>query len=216
MGFGYQLIRDYRVLIKPQPDRSGHTRQAMGTQLTRNDTSESSSIVHEQNTTLTFGDVTPDALPNIQFDVKFHFTKTEYIFIELGSVRVTINGESKMMDASHGEIKFPQWTPHRWEVLGGEETVVMERTFPRDGRKEAFFRNFVCLINDYGTMPPVLQVFKIFAELDNYPIGEAGWMIYVRTPIVGLTKAVGWVAGLAGYRAMYKEYMPKDLYERLQ
>lgn len=121
-----------------------------------------------------------------------------------------------MVTSSDGEIEIPTWAPHRWEVLGGEETVVLERTTPLDGRKEAFFRNLMGLINDYGGIPPPLQAFKIFAEWDNYPIGEAGWMGYLRTPIVALTKFAGWVAGVVGYSALYKEYTPRELYARLQ
>jgi hypothetical protein len=200
--------------------------------ITRSNTSESSTITYQGSTTLTFGGTNPELADENRhsFDVKFQFSKdatfdtmphfhvekTEYIFVERGTVRLTTNGTSRMIDSSAGEIEIPRWMPHRWEVLGGEETVVLERTVPPDGRKEAFFRNFVCLINDYGAMPPVLQVFKIFAEWDNYPIGEATWMSHAKTPIVGLTKAVGWVAGVVGYRAMYKEYTPQDLYERLQ
>lgn len=198
--------------------------------LVRNDTSEATSILYQGTTTFIFGGTTPAALPNIVFDVKFHFTKdgkfdtmphfhvdkTEYIFVERGTVRITKNGVSTMVDSSAGEIEIPRWMPHRWEVLGGEETIVLERTVPADGRKEAFFRNFVCLINNYGDMPPPLQAFKVFADWDNYPIGNAGWMGYIRTPIVGLTKALGWVGGLAGYRSLYKEYTPQELYERLK
>jgi hypothetical protein len=146
----------------------------------------------------------------------FHVDKTEYIYVERGTIRLTKNGVSSMVDASTGEIEIPKWAPHRWEVLGGEETVVLERTVPPDGHKEAFFRNFMSLINDYGDMPPALQAFKIFADWDNYPIGEASWMGHTRTPIVGLTKAVGWVAGIVGYRSMYREYTPRELYEKLQ
>lgn len=111
------------------------------------------------------------------------------------------------------------WTPHRWEVLGGEETVVLERTVPRDGRKEAFFRNFVCLVNDYGDIPrvPILQVFRVFAEWDNYPAPEGRWAReHARGVVVTLTNAMGSVAGLIGYKGMYEEYTPTDLYHKLK
>lgn len=148
----------------------------------------------------------------------FHVDKTEYLYVQRGAVRLRLGNEIRMIDQSVGEVKIARWTPHRWEVLGEAETTVFERTEPRDGRKQGFFRNFVSLCNDYGGLDkiPPLQVFKTFAEWDNYPIGNAAWMASMRSAIVGITWAVGGIAGLCGYRAVYKEYMPPDLYEKLK
>lgn len=132
---------------------------------------------------------------------------------------MTLNGVSKMVGPEDGQIVILPWTPHRWEVLGTESTptVVLERTEPADGRKEAFFRNLLSLLIDYGGFPPGLQVMKIFADYDNYPCGLGAWMGWrgVRGGIVRITKGAGWVAGLAGYSSMYQEYMPRGLYASL-
>jgi hypothetical protein len=153
-----------------------------------------------------------DTLPH------FHTRYTEYLYVSKGSILLTINGLSSTITPASGEILIPPWTPHRWEVLGGCETVVLERTVPRDGRKEAFFRNFVSLINDYGSIPkvPILQVFRVFAEWDNYPAPEAKLAReYGRGAVVALTNTLSKVAGWVGYRGMYEEYTPGELYERL-
>jgi mannose-6-phosphate isomerase-like protein (cupin superfamily) len=192
--------------------------------LIRNNTSELPKIIYQDHTTITFDGTNPAALPDTQFDVQLHFTEkatfdtmshfhtnyTEYLYVERGSVRFTINGHTRQITPASGEMVIPAWTPHRWEVLGGCETVVMERTIPRDGSKEGFLRNFVSLINDYGgSIPqvPVLQVSKIFADWDNYPAPE-GKFARERGKglVVGLTKLVGGLAGLVGYRGVYKEY----------
>jgi hypothetical protein len=107
--------------------------------------------------------------------------------------------------------------PHRWEVLGGEETIVLDRTEPRDGHKEAFIRNLVCLVNDYGGIPsvPALQAFRVFTEWDNFP--AALWAReHDRGMVVALTNVLGSVAGLVGYRGMYEEYTPGESYGRLK
>jgi hypothetical protein len=120
------------------------------------------SITYEPNTTLSFISLTPTAIPFATFDVQFHFLPaatfdtlpgfhtryTVYPYVSKGSILLTINVFSSTITPASGEVLIPPWTPHRWEVLGGCETVVLERTEPRDGRKEAFFRNFVSLIND--------------------------------------------------------------------
>lgn len=86
--------------------------------------------------------------------------------------------------------------------------MVLERTIRRDGSKEGFLRNFVSLINDYGgSIPqvPVLQVFRIFADWDNYPAPEGKFARECgRGLVVGLTKLVGGLAGLVGYGGCIK------------
>jgi hypothetical protein len=67
------------------------------------------------------------------------------------------------------------------------------------------------LFNDYGGAPPVLQVFKIFADYDNYPMGPGSWMLAFRKPIVYLTYVAGRIATAVGYRSRYKEYTPTQL-----
>lgn len=117
-----------------------------------------------------------------------------------------------------GEVEIAPWTPHRWEVLGGEETTVLERTIPRDGCKEGFLRNFVCLVNDYGGIPrvPILQAFRVFSEWDNYPAPEAEWAReHARGAVVAITNVMGRLAGLFGYKGMYEEYTPDELYVKL-
>lgn len=160
-------------------------------------------------------------LPAATFDTlpHFHTHYTEYIYVSQGSIRLTLNGTARTVTPATGEVCIPPWSPHRWEVLGGTETVVLERTAPRDGRKEAFFRNFVCLVNDHGGIPrvPVLQAFRVFAEWDNYPAPEARWAReHARGAIVALTNTMGRVAGLLGYKGMYEEYTPRELYGRLK
>lgn len=80
---------------------------------------------------------------------------------------------------------------------------MLERTVPRDGCKEAFFRNFVCLINDYGSIPkvPMLQAFRVFAEWDNYPAPEGNWARQNARGDGGANEYAGedwWLGGLQG------------------
>lgn len=95
---------------------------------------------------------------------------------------------------------------------------MLERTVPRDGCKEAFIRNFVCLINDYGSIPkvPMLQAFRVFAEWDNYPAPEGNWAQQnAKRVMVALTNMLARIGGWVGYKGLYEEYTPRKLYEKL-
>ena len=67
------------------------------------------------------------------------------------------------------------------------------------------------LVDDFDGAVPILQIVKIFADYDNYPIGRGSWMLPLRIPIVHLTNAVGKIATLIGYQSQYKEYTPPRL-----
>ncbi|KZT63887.1 hypothetical protein DAEQUDRAFT_733330 [Daedalea quercina L-15889] len=152
--------------------------------------------------------------PGAKFDsfLHFHASHAEYLYCEQGQIRVQIGDMVKIVGPEDGQLEIPAWTPHRWVTLGvDQETIVWERTDPNDGQKELFFRNLFSLVNDYGGMPPFLQMFKVFSDYDNYPIGTAWWQLALRSPIVWLTDAISLVATVVGYASVYKEYTPKHL-----
>jgi hypothetical protein len=198
----------------------------MVSSMKRTVTAEWNTLTYAEKTKVTFISEAPESLPDQEYDVRFDFTADaqfdsllhfhtsirEYLFVQRGTIRLTLGQEIKMVEQFSGEIEIPPWIPHRWEVLGGSETTVYERTVPRDGRHEMFFRNIFSLCNDYGGLEklPPLQAIKLFADWDNYPIGSAWWMVYTRPAIIGAVWAIGGVAGLFGYRSTYPEYVSED------
>jgi quercetin dioxygenase-like cupin family protein len=175
--------------------------------------------------------------PGGEFDsfLHFHAEHSEYIFCEKGRIRVTLGSKIRWVGPEDGMIEVKPWTPHRWEVITGneEETIVWENSQPDFELKELFFRFVVsasilglalrqCLMyrnifntfNDYDGNPPVLQIMKIFADYDNYPIGPQAWQLHIRGLIRVLIHAAGKVGTWAGYHSVYKEYTPARLMAR--
>ncbi|KAH9843625.1 uncharacterized protein C8Q71DRAFT_729325, partial [Rhodofomes roseus] len=199
------------------------------TSMKRTQTADNPELKYEAaKATLTFGATEPPAPGLPAFQTKFHFqpgakfdsflhfhaSHAEYLYCEKGRIRVTIGDIVRMVGPEDGQLEISAWTPHRWETLEADvETIVWERTDPNDGQKELFFRNLMSLVNDHKGLPPVLQTFKIFSDYDNYPIREAQWQLALRSLIVWMTSAMGFLATLAGYRSVYKEYTPRRLLE---
>jgi hypothetical protein len=70
------------------------------------------------------------------------------------------------------------------------------------------------LFNDHKGNPPPLQVMKLFADYDNYPVGPQPWVQKMRGPIRAIVNAAGKVGYWAGYHSVYKEYTPGRLMEK--
>ncbi|TDL22753.1 hypothetical protein BD410DRAFT_788060, partial [Rickenella mellea] len=158
----------------------------------------------------------------------FHVDKTEYLRVERGRLGVQLGAETLVITPESGEITIPRWTPHAWYLLPSpsptsntdddeENTIIWERTDPPTREKEVFFRNLLCVLADTGSArpgspPSFLQLFTIFAEMDNYVVlgswtGPGG-----RKVAVWVTRLVGGLGRLVGYEAMYEEYTPAELF----
>jgi quercetin dioxygenase-like cupin family protein len=178
--------------------------------------------------------------PGGAFDsfLHFHADHSEFLYCEKGRIRVTLGtAPPRMVGPEDGLIEIEPWMPHRWEVLAEneEETVVWEQSEPDPEMKELFFRSVIPLaplnvcfqmptssscrnifntFNDYNGNPPPLQVMKIFADYDNYPIGPQAWQLHLRSLIRVVVNAAGKIASWAGYHSVYKEYTPARLMAR--
>ena len=104
-----------------------------------------------------------------------------------------------------------------------EDLVVEEWTDPEDGMKEAFFRNLNSVLLEpavedsrFSGLKIMLQFFVIFYEMDNWPVfvggGQAvqGWVTHA---VLGAAARVGYLLGL---KALYEEYTPRALLERVR
>ncbi|KAI1073649.1 hypothetical protein F5B20DRAFT_597323 [Whalleya microplaca] len=160
----------------------------------------------------------------------WHAAHAEFLRVLAGRAEVVL-GDSVLTDVGPGDgvVRVPRGVVHEWrrsrsipgEGSGEEEEedlVVREWTDPRDGAKEAFFRNLNGLILDAAAAGPRsweartlgLELAAVFWRLDNWPIvlGEAwswpGWVHAVATrAVLGAQVALGW---LVGCRGVYEEY----------
>jgi hypothetical protein len=69
-------------------------------------------------------------------------------------------------------------------------------------------RNIFGAVNDHKEGPPFLQMFKFFADYDNYPIEPHVYWEYVKGPIKMAVGMIGWIATLVGFESAYAEYTP--------
>jgi quercetin dioxygenase-like cupin family protein len=172
----------------------------------------------------------------------YHAAHSEYLYCEKGRIRVTLGQEEpRWYGPEDGMIEVKPGVPHRWEVIpndtagvGGAEgdeqgsgTIVWEHSNPDPELKELFFRyvpvsgagdwlakdrNIFSLFNDHNGAPPPLQMMRIFADFDNYPIGPQWWMqLALGYPIQILVNLLGRAAGWIGYKSVYEEYTPEYL-----
>ncbi|TVY34723.1 hypothetical protein LSUB1_G005022 [Lachnellula subtilissima] len=119
----------------------------------------------------------------------WHETHTEFLRVISGHAWVSISGISQIVSTADGQLVVPKFARHEWrravkgdgdtfkESWHDEELVVEEWTDPFDGQKELFFRNLNSVILDTTRHPSwwmelwlSLQLFVVFAELDNYPV----------------------------------------------
>jgi hypothetical protein len=77
-------------------------------------------------------------------------------------------------------------------------------------------RNIFGIVNDRSGNPPLLQMFKIFADYDNYPIGPQAWIQRLKVPIIYIVNGLGKLGTLAEYHSIYKEYTPQRLMGKAQ
>jgi len=75
-------------------------------------------------------------------------------------------------------------------------------------------RNIFNLFNDHDGNPPPLQLVKLFADYDNFPVGADMWTQNMRQPIRLAVRMFGKVAGWAGYHSVYPDYTPEGLIEK--
>lgn len=155
----------------------------------------------------------------------WHEIHTEFLKVVKGTVAVTLGATTKNFSATDGVITVPRFARHEWRraqpIEDGVDLVVEEWTDPADGEKEQFFRNISSVVLDNTkTGPPSepwlgLQLFVIFAGLDNYPVFYSGpaclsvfsssieWAV---THLVLRLSAI--IGSLMGLRAIYPEYTP--------
>ncbi|TVY57999.1 hypothetical protein LCER1_G001081 [Lachnellula cervina] len=171
----------------------------------------------------------------------WHETHTEFLRIISGHAWVSISGISRIISAADGHLVVPKFARHEWrravkedgdgngntcedESWDHEELVVEEWTEPFDGMKEVFFRNLNSVILDTTRHPSwwmdwwlSLQLFVVFAELDNYPVvwpwsHGRGMVQYLVTHFVlGVAQVLG---RLFGARGVYEEYTPSALVKK--
>jgi uncharacterized RmlC-like cupin family protein len=137
-------------------------------------------------------------------ELHWHETHTEYLVVVKGLVRVRLGDKTQVVSAKDGEVKIDRFVWHEWSraSLEGEEVVVIERTDPSDGEKQAFFRTLNAVILRAQRMKkPVLTpawLFSIlvdfwitlnlcivFQRFDNYPV-----FVNFQTRLLGLQKIV--------------------------
>ncbi|KAI0427953.1 hypothetical protein F5Y09DRAFT_314761 [Xylaria sp. FL1042] len=194
----------------------------------------------------------------------FHSSHDEYLVVQRGCVRVRRNSMVQTVAVQPGdapiEVAIPRGVWHEWARappdaldsdcgLSQEDVVVVERTDPADGEKTVFFWN----LNGVILQPPprwlpakrlwgwwvTLQLFIIFAELDNVPVmlDLKGLMVRARLEdttcrlIGGMrverwTRVVDeswsllvlWAARLIGHvlgmKAVRREFMPEEVYKQ--
>ncbi|KAI0868477.1 hypothetical protein GGS24DRAFT_212167 [Hypoxylon argillaceum] len=125
----------------------------------------------------------------------FHSLHDEYLVVQRGSVRVRRDSDVQTVTVRPGdapiELAIPRGVWHEWGralpdlidpdyILTNEDVLVVERTNPADGEKTVFFWNLngVILQKPPQWLPTrrlwglwvTLQLFVIFAELDNVPV----------------------------------------------
>ena len=154
----------------------------------------------------------------------WHCTHTEFLQIKSGTALVALGGITRSVTASSGVVTVERGIVHEWRRDPTEDTVLVveESTYPGDGQKELFFRNFSSALLDMTSTPsrappplglPLgwwinLQLFVIFKAFDNYPVlasGIAG-TILTYSALYGAA-AIG---SLLGVTATYNEYTPTD------
>jgi len=105
------------------------------------------------------------------------------------------------------------------------DLLVREWTDPRDGKKEAFFRNLAGVVHDAASWPwkgqvgrwlgnrwTEWQVLVIFGALDNYPAILGGrWKDLEWVIVHVLCLILGVLGRLVGLRGEYDEYTPLEL-----
>jgi quercetin dioxygenase-like cupin family protein len=151
----------------------------------------------------------------------WHSTHTEFLQVLAGYAEITLAGDvMPAVSAADGVIIVPRGTIHEWRRSqnGGaeEELVVREWTDPKDGQKEAFFRNINGIILDaikngdgsWEMRTLELELKNLFWKMDNWPVvlrpSWPGWIqgAASRTVLLGSVIA-GKVLGCHG---VYQEY----------
>ncbi|GAW20270.1 hypothetical protein ANO14919_097710 [Xylariales sp. No.14919] len=194
----------------------------------------------------------------------FHATHDEYLVVQRGAVRVRCGSKVQIVTVRPGsapvEIAIPRGVWHEWgrappdspgsdTSLDQEDVIVVERTDPADGEKSVFFWNLngVILqqrprwlpIGEFWGWWVTLQLFIIFAELDNVPVmlDVKEWLVRAGLEgtmrgLVGETRLehcvkyvdeswsllVLWlvrlIGGILGIRAVRRKFTPDEAYKR--
>jgi hypothetical protein len=155
----------------------------------------------------------------------WHEAYTEYVQCLSGRLLVRLDGVEKVVGPEDGPQRIDRGVVHefmRADVYGygnkdaegeGEDVVVEEWTDPADGVKQVFFRNLLGVLEDgeyWGGWFGV-QALLICRRYDNWNVLWGGWARWAVTHAVfGVVEGVARVAGL---RAWYEEYTPRELWE---
>lgn len=151
----------------------------------------------------------------------WHDTHTEFLQVVSGRAQVMLGGDiMPAVSSADGVIIVPRGTVHEWRrsLTGGseDELVVKEWTDPKDGQKEAFFRNLNGIILDaikegdgsWRMRTLELDLNNLFWRMDNWPLVLAlnwpGWVHGLATRTVLLSSFI--VGQLFGIKGQYKEY----------
>jgi hypothetical protein len=164
--------------------------------------------------------------------------QTEYLEVIQGRALVTVDDSTALFGPDDGVITVPRLTIHSFQRADAHpdgaawrdvELRIREWTSPPDGRKEAFFRNMLGVLEDRrggvaGVARLVLGLAAVMWEHDNYPVlvrgpafmGSEAQLAIRRAVTHAVLGGVHFVARLCGIRGTYEEYTPKDILEELK
>ncbi|KAI0594417.1 hypothetical protein F4775DRAFT_574137 [Biscogniauxia sp. FL1348] len=151
----------------------------------------------------------------------WHSAHTEFIQVLSGRAEVMLHGTvMPTVGAADGVIIVPRGTIHEWrrsqDAGLDSELVVREWTDPKDGQKEAFFRNLNSIILDaikggegsWRMRTLDLELMNLFWRMDNWPLFLGiSWPGFMQSVV---TRTVIWgsviLGKIVGCRGLYGEY----------
>ncbi|KAI0159560.1 hypothetical protein GGR57DRAFT_428745 [Xylariaceae sp. FL1272] len=155
----------------------------------------------------------------------WHSTHTEFLQVLSGQAEVMLAGEVlAAVGPTDGVVTVTRNTIHEWRRSQSagldEDLVVREWTDPKDGQKEAFFRNLNGIISDaikdgdgsWRMRTLDLELFNLFWRQDNWPvILAASWPGWIQGAATRATLGSAVVLGkVLGCRGVYDRYYKKD------
>ncbi|CAJ2512758.1 Uu.00g008770.m01.CDS01 [Anthostomella pinea] len=151
----------------------------------------------------------------------WHDNHTEFLQVLSGHAEIRLSGTMMpSVSAIDGVVIVPRGTVHEWRRSPSagldDELVVKEWTDPKDGQKEAFFKNLNGIILDaisagdgsWRMRTLDLELRNLFWRMDNWPEflspSWPGWIQGAMTRFLLLGSVI--VGKVLGCRGSYEEY----------
>ncbi|KAJ9293201.1 hypothetical protein DTO271G3_7924 [Paecilomyces variotii] len=159
--------------------------------------------------------VWPSGLSNKKPPLHFHPYQKEYIQVTEGTLCVDIEGSTRVLDPSIGEICILPWTNHRLyppEDYGGSDTIRFLLSGEESGRmfqldnvfSENWYRYQEAAVGRKGLR--LVQVMAMFDAGGTY-LTLPWWIPFSQTCAVVLGIVVGrWLGSLLGYQPYYRQW----------